>query len=134
MEVSVLTGQTIHLLGILTEALHTPHLHDRYLSIEAARYIRNNAKSMSSEFDFKKEGIINIRAHEVVCQSIKLLESINNKGLFESLAEGVFAGIKRLKDSGKGKDGVFEKAEDYLNPFDELFKPVKEDPCVLLIK
>ena len=34
---SVATGQSIHLLGMLTEALHTPFLHDRWLAIEQAR-------------------------------------------------------------------------------------------------
>ena len=33
---SVATGQSIHLLGMLTEALHTPFLHDRWLAIEQA--------------------------------------------------------------------------------------------------
>jgi len=33
---SVMTGQTIHLCGMLTEAIHTPFLGDRVLAIENA--------------------------------------------------------------------------------------------------
>ena len=32
---SAMTGQSIHLLGMLTEAIHTPLMQDRFLSIEA---------------------------------------------------------------------------------------------------
>jgi len=42
--VSILTDQEIQLLGMLTEALHTPFVQDRYLSIENAQYIKNNLK------------------------------------------------------------------------------------------
>ncbi|MFA6033098.1 MAG: lysine 5,6-aminomutase subunit alpha, partial [Myxococcota bacterium] len=37
--VSVMTHQDLHLLGMMTEALHTPFISDRALSIENARYI-----------------------------------------------------------------------------------------------
>ncbi|MBV9334039.1 MAG: D-lysine 5,6-aminomutase subunit alpha, partial [Candidatus Eremiobacteraeota bacterium] len=36
---SVMTGQNIHLCGMLTEAIHTPFLGDRALSLENARYV-----------------------------------------------------------------------------------------------
>src|SRR5690606_28560377 len=32
--VSIMTKQGIQLLGMLTEAIHTPHIHDRYLALE----------------------------------------------------------------------------------------------------
>ena len=37
--VTILTGQKLHLLGMLTEAIHTPFMSDRALSIENAQYI-----------------------------------------------------------------------------------------------
>ena len=61
--VSIMTNQGIQLLGMLTEAIHTPHLHDRYLSIENAKYIFNNAKDLGNEISFKEGGIIQTRAH-----------------------------------------------------------------------
>ena len=37
--VSTVTGQNIHLLGMMTEAIHTPFIQDRFLSIQNARYV-----------------------------------------------------------------------------------------------
>lgn len=133
MEVSVLTNQTIHLLGMLTEALHTPHLQDRFLSIQAARYIRNNLRSINDEIFFKKNGIIKKRATKVLNDGVALLRKIERMGLFTALEKGIFAGIKRLRDEGKGKAGVFVKSTDYYNPFEELLKSSGEPVNVLKI-
>ncbi len=35
--VTITTGQKVHLLGMLTEAIHTPFMSDRALSIENAK-------------------------------------------------------------------------------------------------
>jgi len=53
---SILTGQGIQLLGMLTEAIHTPFIQDRALSIENAKYIFNNARHLSEEIIFRKDG------------------------------------------------------------------------------
>lgn len=134
MEVSVLTGQTIHLLGMLTEALHTPHIQDRFLSIQAASYVRRNARSLSDEVIFKKSGIIRKRASEVLDSGVRLLAKIKKRGLFNALSEGIFANIRRPQDGGKGKNGVFIKLPQYYNPFDELLVSDGEPVNVLKIQ
>jgi len=54
----VISGQTIQLLGILTEHVHTPHLQDRYLAIENRKYIMNNARHLDGEeITYRKGGI-----------------------------------------------------------------------------
>ena len=63
---SVATGQSIHLLGMPTEALHTPLLHDRWLAIDQARMIRANARHLSEEIAFRPDGRIARRAREVL--------------------------------------------------------------------
>ncbi|WP_129409286.1 lysine 5,6-aminomutase subunit alpha, partial [Marinitoga lauensis] len=115
--ISIWTHQGIQLLGMLTEAIHTPFMSDRYLSIENARYIFNNLKNIGDEIEFKKDGIIQKRAQQVLDESIKLLEKMVHDGLFISLSKGTFANIKRPIDGGKGLDGVFEKGKNYFNPF-----------------
>lgn len=115
--VSIWTHQGIQLLGMLTEAIHTPFMSDRYLSIENARYIFNNLKNIGDEIEFKKDGIIQKRAQQVLDESIELLEKMVHDGLFVSLSKGTFANIKRPIDGGKGLDGVFEKGKNYFNPF-----------------
>lgn len=51
---TILTGQRLHLLGMLTEAIHTPFMSDRALSIENARYIFNNMADLGDELQFKR--------------------------------------------------------------------------------
>lgn len=118
--VSMLTGQTIHLLGILTEAIHTPFLHDRYLSIENAKFIFNNMHSLGEEIQFKEGGRIQQRANQVLRQAVDMLEEIGAIGLMEAINRGMFANIGRPPDGGKGLSGVVAKDEGYYNPFPGL--------------
>ena len=53
---SVMTGQTIHLCGMLTEAIHTPFLGDRALSLENARYVMKTARHFGDEITVKPGG------------------------------------------------------------------------------
>lgn len=115
--VGIWTSQGIQLLGMPTEAIHTPFMSDRYLSIENAKYIFGNMKSIGDEVEFKEDGIVRRRAKEVLDKADNLLEKIENEGLFTALEKGIFADVKRPKDGGKGLDGVASKDEGYLNPF-----------------
>lgn len=120
--VTILTDQKIHLLGMLTEAIHTPFMSDRALSIENARYIFNTMEDLGSEISFKEDGIIQKRAEEVLNKACELLGQIEKEGLFKTLEKGTFAGVKRPMEGGKGLDGVIEKDKLYFNPFIELMK------------
>jgi len=117
---SAMTGQSIHLLGMLTEALHTPLMQDRFLSIESAKYVFNTMRDLNSEIDFRPDGFIQRRAGTVLDEAVALLEKIADVGLMEALAKGWFADIKRLPDGGKGLDGVIVRSHDYLNPFIDM--------------
>ena len=118
--ITIMTNQRIHLLGMLTEAIHTPFMSDRALSIENARYIFKNMKSISEEIVFKEGGVMEQRANEVLNKAFNLLKEIEKQGLFKTIEKGIFASIKRPIDGGKGLDGVFKKHEDYFNPFIDL--------------
>ena len=115
--VSVWSGQSIQLLGMLTEAIHTPHLQDRMLSIENASYIFNNARALGEEVEFKKDGIIQKRAQTVLNEAADLLAQMEQEGLFSTIEKGIFGGVKRPRDGGKGLAGVCVKDEAYFNPF-----------------
>ncbi|MBK5254131.1 MAG: lysine 5,6-aminomutase subunit alpha [Peptostreptococcaceae bacterium] len=115
--IAVWSGQSLQLLGMLTEAIHTPHMQDRYLSIENAKYIFNNARDIGSEVTFKDNGIIQKRAQFVLNEADKLLADIEEEGLFSTIEKGKFAGIKRPYEGGKGLEGVCLKDEQYFNPF-----------------
>ncbi|SDK87430.1 lysine 5,6-aminomutase subunit alpha [Natronincola ferrireducens] len=118
--ISIWTNQGIQLLGMLTEAIHTPHLHDRALAIENAKYIFNNCRDLGEEIEFKKDGMIQRRAHEVLYKATDLLEQIEKEGLFSTIEAGKFGGVKRSRTGGKGLEGVTKKAEGYINPFIDL--------------
>ena len=102
---------------MMTEAIHTPFMSDRYLSIENARYIFNNMRDFGSEIEFKADGIIQKRAQLVLDESVELLEKMVEDGLFNSLEKGTFADIKRSRTGGKGLAGVVEKGSSYMNLF-----------------
>ncbi len=114
--VGVATGQGIQLLGMMTEAMHTPHMGDRYLALENAQYVMNNARSLGDEIEFKEGGIIQSRAQKVLEDACEFLEEVRRQGMFKYLEEGRFADVRRPVDGGKGADGVFERTMNYYNP------------------
>lgn len=118
--VGVLTGQTIQLLGMPTEAMHTPLLQDRWMSIKNAKYIFNGAKDLGTEMQYLKGGQIEKWAEKVLKDTLAHLEMISKKGLFQAIEEKAFAEVKRTFTGGKGHDGVIERGSNYLNPFFEV--------------
>lgn len=120
--ISIWTNQGLQLLGMMTEAIHTPFMSDRFIAIENAKYVFNNMKNIGEEVEYKKDGLIQKRAQKVLEDSIELLERIDKESLFDALEKGIFADIKRPKNGGKGLAGVFEKESNYYNPFIKLMK------------
>jgi beta-lysine 5,6-aminomutase alpha subunit len=110
------TNQGILLLGMLTEAIHTPFMQDRYLGVANARYVLNSMSDFADDIEFRKDGIMQTRAKNVLDQSISFLEQINEKGLFNAIEQRMFAEVARPKNGGKGLDGVYEKTDGYYNP------------------
>ncbi|MDO5062668.1 MAG: lysine 5,6-aminomutase subunit alpha [Peptostreptococcaceae bacterium] len=124
--ITIMTGQKLHLLGMLTEAIHTPFMSDRALSIANAQYIFNNMEDLGEELEFKKDGIMQQRANKVLQDANALLKEIAKNGLFTTLEKGIFGGVKRPIDGGKGLSGVIIKDSKYYNPFIDLMLNSKE--------
>ncbi|MDO4726456.1 MAG: lysine 5,6-aminomutase subunit alpha [Porphyromonadaceae bacterium] len=120
--IGIWTNQGLQLLGMPTEAIHTPFMSDRYLSIENAKYIFSNMKNIGDEIEFKKDGIIQSRAQKVLDDTIELLDKLQTEGLFTALEKGIFGDVKRSKTGGKGLDGVVRKGDNYFNLFIPLMK------------
>jgi beta-lysine 5,6-aminomutase alpha subunit len=123
--IGIWTNQGLQLLGMPTEAIHTPFMSDRYLAIENAKYIFGNMKNIGDEVEFKDGGIIKTRVQEVLNNATTLLENMEKEGLFTALEKGIFGNVKRPKNGGKGLDGVTEKGANYFNPFVDLMKGKK---------
>ncbi|MBI9100225.1 MAG: lysine 5,6-aminomutase subunit alpha [Spirochaetaceae bacterium] len=113
------TNQGILLLGMLTEAIHTPFMQDRFLAITNAKYVMNNMGDLLSDMEFKTDGIMQNRAQDVLCQTESFLEEVQGKGLFDAVEDKMFADISRPKNGGKGFGGVYEKSEGYWNPIED---------------
>ena len=118
--VSTVTQQNIHLLGMMTEAIHTPFIQDRFLAIQNAKYVFGTMKDLHSEIDFKSGGLIEGRAQAVLAETEKILSEIEAIGLPAAIGKGTFADISRTPIGGKGLDGVITKATSYYNPFPQL--------------
>ena len=120
---STVTRQDIHLLGMMTEAIHTPFIQDRFLALQNARYVFHTMKDLHAEIRFKRGGQIEQRAQAVLAQTDVMLTDIERLGLQHAIGRGMFAEISRTPGGGKGLDGVIEKAGDYFNPFPALMLP-----------
>ncbi|WP_067828080.1 lysine 5,6-aminomutase subunit alpha [Actinomadura kijaniata] len=122
----VMTGQSIILIGMMTEGIHTPWLSDRDLALENVRYVRDACAGLAEDFVPRPDGFVVQRARQVLSESIELLDKINDDGLLTAIAEGTFGVTRRPADGGKGLDGVVERAPGYLNPAIEILDA--EDP------
>ena len=123
---AVTSKQSIHLLGMMTEAIHTPFMSDRAIALDNAAYIEKAFKDFGDEITYNPEGKIVKRAHEVLNSAKELLEQIKKDGMFKSLEKGVFAEISRHENGGKGLSGVYLKHSDYQNPIlDIIIKRLK---------
>ncbi|MDD3535433.1 MAG: lysine 5,6-aminomutase subunit alpha [Candidatus Cloacimonetes bacterium] len=120
--VGQLTGQGVQLLGMMTEAIHTPHLVDRSLAIENAKYLFTAVKDLGESLELAPDSFIQKRAISVLNEATQYLEKIAAEGLFSAMAKGDFAEIKRPENGGKGLDGVFKREADYYNPFMQNMK------------
>jgi beta-lysine 5,6-aminomutase alpha subunit len=121
---SVMTGQSIHLCGMLTEAIHTPFLGDRALSLENARYIMNTARHFGDEVVLRPGGAIERRAWQVLASCEGLLERVATMGLMHAIESATFADVSRAPEGGRGFEGVFQRAPDYFNLFEDSLKSV----------
>jgi beta-lysine 5,6-aminomutase alpha subunit len=120
--VSLLTGQSIQTLGVPTEGIFTPHIHDRVLGLECARYVQQFCADLGDEISFRDGGIIQSRASEVLRDAHAILERIANEGLFESIGKRTFGNVSRQLRGGKGYEGVVPMAAGYCNPFLDLMR------------
>lgn len=120
--VGVLTGQGIMLLGMATEAMHTPHIHDRYWALESAQLIFGGARALGGELQIAAGGLIEKRAQDTLAAALQLLNDLAKDGLMHGLSRGLFADIKRSLTGGRGLDGVILRSPMYWDPSEGLIE------------
>ena len=121
--VGAMTGQSILLVGMMTEAVVTPWLSDRDLALQNVRYVMDAAGGLTEDFHPPRDGFIQTRARQVLSEAVDLLDAIvsdadsaGDPPLLSAIADGTFGSMKRPPTKGKGLDGVVLKADDYDNP------------------
>jgi beta-lysine 5,6-aminomutase alpha subunit len=141
--VGTMTGQSILLVGMMTEAVVTPWLSDRDIALQNVRYVLNAAGGLAEDFVPVPGGFIQRRAHQVLDEAVDLLARIvegdhairarrggrdgggrvgGAGGLLSAIADGTFGIMKRPADRGKGLDGVARHEADYYNPATDLLE------------
>jgi beta-lysine 5,6-aminomutase alpha subunit len=118
----VMTDQSILLIGMMTEGIHTPFLSDRDLALENVRYVRSAAGRLGESFVPAPGGFIEQRAKQVLAEAVGLLRRIGDDGLLNAIADGTFGITRRPADGGRGLDGVIERAGGYFNPASEILE------------
>jgi beta-lysine 5,6-aminomutase alpha subunit len=117
-----MTDQSILLIGMMTEGIHTPFLSDRDLALENVRYVRDAAGRLGESFVPAPGGFIEQRARQVLGESVGLLRRITDEGLLTAIADGTFGITRRPADGGRGLEGVISRAGDYFNPAAEILE------------
>jgi beta-lysine 5,6-aminomutase alpha subunit len=117
-----MTDQSILLIGMMTEGIHTPFLSDRDLALENVRYVRQAAGRLGGSFRPEPGGFVAGRARTVLAEAVTLLRRIGDQGLLTAIADGTFGVTRRPPDGGRGLDGVVEKAGGYVNPALEILE------------
>jgi beta-lysine 5,6-aminomutase alpha subunit len=120
--VTIATGQGVQTIGVPTEGIFTPHIHDRVLGLQNVDYVFNAARDLGEEIDFKPGGIIQTHAQRVLAGAHVLLERIAQTGLLQAIEEATFGDVSRRVDDGRGIEGIVTTEEGYFNPVVELMR------------
>jgi len=123
-----LTGQSILLVGMMTEAVVTPLVSDRDLALQNVRHVLTAAGNLHEDFWPAPDGLIARRAAEVLDEAVALLGRLRGQTLLEAIAQGTFGAMRRPADGGRGADGVVARVEGYRNPAIELLESTTYQP------
>jgi beta-lysine 5,6-aminomutase alpha subunit len=119
-----MTDQSILLIGMMTEGIHTPFLSDRDLALENVRYVARATATLAENFRPPPGGLVERRAHQVLTEAVDLLRRIGRDGLLGAIADGTFGITRRPADGGRGLDGVIARADGYGNPAIDILEGV----------
>src|SRR5262249_47310140 len=120
--VGVATEQSIELLGMMTESIHTPLLQDRFCALKGAEYVFTAARHLADELHWNPSGRGVARARQGLGEARDQLVGVAGGGMFSAIARGAFADVKRPETGGRGLSGVIEKSGDYQNPILEALE------------
>ena len=104
--VAASTRQSIELLGMMTEAIHTPLLADRYVALKSAPYVFNARARHRRGDHVRKDGRIVDRAREVLGEAHGAARGVPRRRAWWRRSRAArFADVKRPETGGKGLAG-----------------------------
>jgi beta-lysine 5,6-aminomutase alpha subunit len=115
--IASLTNQDIETVGIPTEGIHTPHIADRVIGTQNAKYVFNATRQLKNCLDINNNELIQTRANTILDEAEKQLKIIESESLFEAIEKGAFGDTSRKSSEGKGLEGIFRKSEKYIDIF-----------------
>ena len=74
------------------------------------------ARHLGDEIQWKPGGIVETRAKETLDRAHALLVEVERESIWDAIARGAFADVKRTRTGGKGHAGVVERVASYTNP------------------
>jgi beta-lysine 5,6-aminomutase alpha subunit len=92
------------------------------LGLQNVDYVFNAAHDLGEEIEFKRGGIVQTHAQQVLAGAHELLERIAQTGLFKAIEDATFGDVSRGIDQGRGIEGIVEVEPDYFNPLVELMR------------
>lgn len=122
--VTVATNQGLQTIGVPTEGVFTPHIHDRTLALENVAYVETSARDFADEIEFRRGGIVQSHAGDVLDRARVMLEEIAETGLLAAIGEGCFGDVRRHRDEGRGTEGIVLTDDRYFNPLVEVMSGV----------
>ena len=120
--VTIATGQGIQTIGVPTEGIFTPHVHDRVIGLENVNYVFDAARDLGDEIEFRRGGIVQTRAQEVLAGAHELLERIAQAGCSPRWGRACSAMSPARSTTAAGSRGSSTTDEGYLNPVSELMR------------
>ena len=117
-----MTGQSILLVGMMTEAVVTPWLSDRDLALQNVRYVMDAAGRPARGLP-PAPGRLHRPARPPGARREHRAARADRRprgkhGLLEAIADGTFGLMKRPADAGRGLDGRGREGARLLQPRD----------------
>ena len=101
-----------------TEAIHTPFLGDRALSLENARYVmRHGAPPRRGDRDQAGRHASSGARRRCSAARCAILERVAERGLMHAIEAGTFAQVRRRATAAAASTACSSKDATYWNPF-----------------
>ena len=123
--VTIATGQGIQTIGVPTEGIFTPHIHDRVLGLQNVDYVFNAAaRPRRGDRVQARAGSSRRARRRCSAGAHELLERIaEDRPLRGDRARRRFGDVSRQVDEGRGIEGIVRSpSEGYFNPLVELMR------------